>query len=103
MNSSRILTKILLTKAAGLPIMIHVRFFSLQLDRTVSLEQYGFVVAADALGQLIFSPIFGLIADRLDSIRLVSLICCLTFCLGNALYANVSLVPANLLGKAFEN
>ena len=38
----------------------------LQLDRTVSLEQYGFVVAADALGQLIFSPIFGLIADRLD-------------------------------------
>ena len=42
------------------------QFPVLQLDRTVSLEQYGFVVAADALGQLIFSPIFGLIADRLD-------------------------------------
>ena len=66
------------------------------------MEQYGFVVAADALGQLIFSPIFGLIADRLDSIRLVSLICCLTFCLGNALYANVSLVSADLLGRAFD-
>ena len=66
------------------------------------MEQYGFVVAADALGQLIFSPIFGLIADRLDSIRLVSLICCLTFCLGNTLYANVALVPANLLGRAFD-
>ena len=77
-------------------------FFSLQLDRTVSLEQYGFVVAADALGQLIFSPIFGLIADRLDSIRLVSLICCLTFCLGNTLYANVALVPADLLGKPLK-
>ena len=77
-------------------------FLSLQLDRTVSLEQYGFVVAADALGQLIFSPIFGLIADRLDSIRLVSLICCLTFSLGNALYANVSLVSADLLGRAFD-
>ena len=82
--------------------MIHIIFFSLQLDRTVSLEQYGFVVAADALGQLIFSPIFGIIADRLDSIRLVSLICCLTFCLGNTLYANVALVPANLLGRAFD-
>ena len=67
------------------------------------MEQYGFVVAADALGQLIFSPIFGLIADRLDSIRLVSLICCLTFCLGNALYANVALVSADLFGKAFES
>ena len=64
----------------------------------MSLEQYGFVVAADALGQLIFSPIFGLIADRMDSIRMVSLICCLTFCIGNALYANVALVPADLFG-----
>ena len=81
---------------------VAIMILSLQLDRTVSLEQYGFVVAADALGQLIFSPIFGLIADRLDSIRLVSLICCLTFSLGNALYANVSLVSADLLGRAFD-
>ena len=44
-----------------------------QLDMTVSMEQYGFVVAADALGQMIFSPIFGFIADRLNSVRLVSL------------------------------
>ena len=69
----------------------------------MSLEQYGFVVAADALGQLIFSPIFGLIADRLGSIRLVSLICCVTFCLGNAFYANVALVPANFLADDVQS
>jgi ceroid-lipofuscinosis MFS transporter 7 len=63
------------------------------LDRTVSLEEYGFVVASDALGQMIFSPLFGIMADRLDSIRLVSFICCLTFCSGNLFYATISLVP----------
>lgn len=68
----------------------------MQLDRSVSLEQYGFVVAADALGQMIFSPIFGGIADRLGSVRLVSLVCCVTFCLGNVFYACVAIVPASL-------
>ena len=58
--------------------------------------EYGFIVSADALGQMIFSPIFGLMADKLNSIRLVSLICCITFSLGNLFYANISVVPKTL-------
>jgi MFS family permease len=35
-----------------------------QVDRTVTMSQYGYVVAADATAQMIFSPLFGLLADR---------------------------------------
>eukprot|EP00095_Tigriopus_kingsejongensis_P005990 maker-scaffold48_size466083-snap-gene-3.28 protein:Tk05990 transcript:maker-scaffold48_size466083-snap-gene-3.28-mRNA-1 annotation:"major facilitator superfamily domain-containing protein 8 isoform x8" len=49
------------------------------LDPTVRLDEYGFVVAVDALAQMIFSPIFGIWADKLNSIRVVALICTGTF------------------------
>ena len=60
------------------------------------MEQYGFVVAADAAGQMLFSPLFGYLADKLDSIRLVSMFCCVTFCVGNVFYATIAAVPTTL-------
>ena len=54
---------------------------------------YGFVVAADALGQMIFSPLFGLLADRLGKVRPVNLLCAGTFIAGNAMFSLISLVP----------
>ena len=56
------------------------------------------MVASDALGQMLFSPLVGYLADRLKSIRLVSILCCLTFCAGNGFYACISLVPADWAG-----
>ena len=35
-----------------------------QLDHSVALYEYGFVVAADATAQMIVSPIFGFFTDR---------------------------------------
>ena len=62
------------------------------------LGLYGFVVAADALAQMIFSPIFGVVSDRLGQIRIVSLVCAATFTIGNVMYALASLVPQDLWG-----
>lgn len=62
------------------------------------LGLYGFVVAADALAQMIFSPIFGILSDKLGQIRIVSMICAGTFTIGNVMYAMASLVPQDLWG-----
>ena len=55
--------------------------------------QYGFIVATDALAQLIFAPIFGWVADKMDSIRLVAIICSVIFTIGNLFYSMISIVP----------
>ena len=54
---------------------------------------HGFVVAADALGQMVFSPLFGLLADKLGKVRPVNLLCAGTFIAGNAMFSLISLVP----------
>ena len=59
---------------------------------------YGFVVTADALGQMVFSPLFGLLADKLGKVRPVNLFCAGTFIAGNAMFSLVSLVPQDALG-----
>ena len=64
-----------------------------QLDPSVALDQYGFVVASDALAQIIFAPIFGILADRWRGIRGLSFACGALFTIGNLFYANISLVP----------
>ena len=66
------------------------------MDRTVTLDEYGIVVASDALAQIIVAPILGYVADRMGSIRLVSMLCSLIFCLGNLFYSSISLVPATI-------
>jgi hypothetical protein len=35
-------------------------------------------------------------ADRLNSVRLISMICSVVFCIGNVMYANIALVPNNV-------
>lgn len=37
-------------------------------------------------------------ADRLNSVRLISLVCSVIFCIGNLMYANIALVP-NKIGS----
>ena len=59
-------------------------------------------MAADALAQMIFSPIFGYICDRLGSIRFVSLTTSIIFAIGNLCYSFIALVPKSvgILGQA---
>ena len=71
---------------------------SLQLDISVRLDEYGYVVASDALGQMIFSPIFGILADKMNKIRMVSILCGVTFCGGNIFFSLVSLIPRTIAG-----
>ena len=66
------------------------------MDDSIELEEYGYVVAADALAQMIFSPIFGYICDRLGSIRVVSLTCSVIFTLGHLFYSFIALVPKSV-------
>ena len=82
----------LLRNESSIPYMDIV----LQLDPSVTMKEYGFVVAADALAQMIFSPIFGYIADKMDSVRLVSYICGTLFTIGNICYGTIALVPKSL-------
>ena len=68
------------------------------MDDSIELEEYGYVVAADALAQMIFSPIFGYICDRLGSIRVVSLTCSVIFTLGHLFYSFIALIPKTVGG-----
>ena len=54
------------------------------------------MVAADALAQIMVAPILGYVADRTGSIRIVSMLCSLIFCLGNIFYSAISLVPSTI-------
>ena len=59
----------------------------------MSLIEYGLVVAADAAAQMLLSPVFGYIIDRLKSVRLVCLICSVLFAAGNVFYALIGAFP----------
>ncbi|XP_023341021.1 major facilitator superfamily domain-containing protein 8 [Eurytemora carolleeae] len=51
------------------------------------------MVAINPLGQLIFSPIFGWLGNRFGSIRLICLISCIAYVIGNVMYSCLSLFP----------
>lgn len=70
------------------------------MEPNVSLDEYGFVVAADAFAQMIFSPLLGIIADKVGAIRGVCLFCTITFCGGNVFYALLALIPQQVDGLA---
>ena len=57
------------------------------------LTWYGAAVAANPLGQMVFSPVFGYIVNRLKSIRLICIISAVAYILGNILYSSLSLFP----------
>jgi len=68
-----------------------------QMDPGVRMIEYGIVVAADAAAQMIFSPLFGILIDRIKTVRPVALLCCFLFCAGNVLYAMVGLFDRSKL------
>ena len=55
--------------------------------------QYGFIVAADSLAQLVFAPLLGAMADKIGAIRQLAITCSIIFTAGNLLYSLLSLVP----------
>ncbi len=64
----------------------------------MTFTEYGYVVAADAFAQVLFSPIFGFISDRLGRIRGVALVCACFFMVGNIAYSNIPLIPREFGG-----
>ena len=69
------------------------KYTIIQLDSSTTMSQYGFIVATDALAQLLFAPVFGALADKLGTIRPVAITCSVIFTSGNLLYSMISLVP----------
>lgn len=61
------------------------------LDRTAGKEFMGLVVAANPLGQMIFSPLFGWWSNKVKSIRLPLLASIAIFSLSSALYSTLDL------------
>jgi len=77
--------------------------YLLSLDPNVDLLEYGLVVAADAAAQMLCAPLFGVIIDRIKTVRPVALLCCTLFCGGNIFYALIGAFDRNsLFGKEFE-
>lgn len=56
----------------------------------------GFIVAANPLGQMIFSPLFGWWSNKLKSIRMPLLASMAVFCLSSALYSSLDLLKQDV-------
>ena len=56
------------------------------------IELFGWVVAINPIGQMIFSPPLGWLTSRIGSIRLTCIITCLMYVTGNIIYSCLSLV-----------
>ncbi len=57
------------------------------------LNRFGFVVSVNPLGQLLFSPLFGFLANKFKSIRAITMVTCLMYVGGNVVYSTLSLWP----------
>jgi len=77
--------------------------YLISLDPRVLMVEYGIVVAADAAAQMIFSPLFGILIDKIKRIRPIALACCALFCVGNILYALIGAFNRNDLFGASLN
>jgi len=55
----------------------------------------GFIVAANPIGQMIFSPLFGWWSNKLTSIRTPLIISMGIFSLSSALYSSLEMIPSN--------
>ncbi|CRL08149.1 CLUMA_CG020833, isoform A [Clunio marinus] len=62
-----------------------------KLDPQAGKEFMGFIVAANPLGQMIFSPIFGWWSNKITSIRMPLLVSMAIFCVSSALYSSLDL------------
>lgn len=63
------------------------------------LEIFGWMVAINPLGQMLFSPLLGWLSNKLGSIRLVMLATCCVYVLGNLVYSCLSLMPGQNEGQ----
>jgi len=77
--------------------------YLLSLDPNVNMVEYSVVVVSDAAAQMVCAPLFGIIIDRIKTVRPVALLCCALFCGGNVFYALVGAFDRNaLFGKEFK-
>ena len=58
------------------------------------LFRYGFIIAANPLGQMIFSPILGWIATKTGSVQMIGIVTSIAYIGGNVIYATLSAFPA---------
>ena len=59
------------------------------------MNKYSWVVALNPIGQVIFSPILGFLANKLKGIRLIGIVTSAVFIVANILYAILSVFPTN--------
>jgi len=62
-------------------------------DQNTLLELFGWMVAINPIGQMLFSPLLGWLTTRLGSIRITCIITCLLYIVGNIIYSCLSLFP----------
>ena len=72
-------------------ILTGVYPYMVQLDPYTTMLEYSIVVACDAAAQMIFAPLFGILVDRIKTVRPIALLCCFTFIGGNVMFALISL------------
>ncbi|KAL2726970.1 major facilitator superfamily domain-containing protein 8 [Vespula squamosa] len=66
-----------------------------KLDRTAGKEYMGYVVAANPLGQMLFSPLVGWWGNKRGSVRLPLLITLLLFICASAMYSILEILPGD--------
>ncbi|XP_061387994.1 major facilitator superfamily domain-containing protein 8 [Musca vetustissima] len=67
-----------------------------KLDPAAGKEFMGFIVAANPLGQMIFSPLFGWWSNKIRSIRLPMICSLVLFTVASAIYSSLELRPDNV-------
>ncbi|XP_017036099.1 major facilitator superfamily domain-containing protein 8 isoform X1 [Drosophila kikkawai] len=105
-RSVRIIYYTMFLMALGFSIILTgIWPFLNKLDPDAGKEFMGLIVAANPLGQMIFSPIFGWWGNRLGKIRLPLLLSLSLFTLASAVYSSLELRPDNvkywMLGSRF--
>ncbi|XP_015174323.1 PREDICTED: major facilitator superfamily domain-containing protein 8 [Polistes dominula] len=66
-----------------------------KLDRTAGKEYMGYVVAANPLGQMLFSPLVGWWGNKRGSVRLPLLVTLLLFIYASAMYSVLEILPGD--------
>ncbi|XP_059216197.1 major facilitator superfamily domain-containing protein 8 isoform X1 [Stomoxys calcitrans] len=67
-----------------------------KLDPSAGKEFMGLIVAANPLGQMVFSPLFGWWSNKIKSVR-IPMVCSLTlFTVASAIYSSLELRPDNV-------
>lgn len=76
-----------------------------KLDPKAGKEFMGLVVAANPLGQMIFSPLFGYWQNKSGSMRIPLLCSLITFSVASGIYSSLELIPSHvkywMLGSRF--